>query len=188
MIVHLQRLETDRLGFLPYQALVERVGRGQALVATENDDPAAFAVFGGAGACVTIHQTAAMADARRRRLALDLADAVRVVAGRRGASHVRLSCADDLPESLAFWRAAGFVDRARLPAAGTRNRGLVVMRAESRLAVQPPLLDLPERPTRRHPASDWLARSTSRPASAWRLHDAPARLFPGVPAVALPGG
>lgn len=139
----LQRKNTKALGFIPRYALERRVERNHVFLAFENGEPAAFALFDVVGRGATIHQTACMEDAKRRRLCLRLASRVRQQAGIEGASVVRLACADDLDDAQAFWDAAGFPAFAERPGGAALKRRLILREAPALSISQPDLLEMP---------------------------------------------
>ena len=121
-VVHLQRRHHEALGFIPRQALAEKIEQGRVWLASENGEPAGFLHHGTlARPEVRIFQAAVQYDVRRRHLGLALvADLVRR-AQAAGARAVSLRCLSFL-EANDFWSAAGFeLVTAEPGAKGTLN-------------------------------------------------------------------
>jgi GNAT superfamily N-acetyltransferase len=116
-VVHLQKRNTDALGFLPRAALAEKIGRGQIWLSLENGRPAGFLHHGSLAVPeVRIFQAAVQYDARRRQLGLALVQDLADRAADAGARGLSLRCLSFL-EANDFWRAAGFTQLDTEPGA-----------------------------------------------------------------------
>lgn len=103
----LMRREYEAVGFIPRTRLQWYADRDQVLVATENDDPCGYLVFGNGWPMVKVYQAVVDYSARRREHGLALVARLVERARRKGAQGISLWCADDL-DANDFWRAAGF--------------------------------------------------------------------------------
>lgn len=121
-VVHLQKRNTDALGFLPRVALEEKIRLGRVWLARENDEPAGFLHHGTlATPEVRVFQAAIQYDARRRHLGLSLVGDLLARATAAGARGVSLRCLSFL-DANTFWRQAGFTLMTSEPGAkGTLN-------------------------------------------------------------------
>lgn len=107
-LLHLQRVFSDQIGFVPTNAYAIRIDRGDLIVTTENDDPAAFAL-----ACCrldrTTHISQVAVDLDLHRNLHGAALLARIAARSHFAGSTRITCTvrDNIP-AHAFWRALGF--------------------------------------------------------------------------------
>lgn len=104
----LARKNSEALSFIPRPMIEQYAQRGQLLLATENDEPCGFLIFGRGWPQVRIYQACIQYDVRRREHGMGLIARLAAHARARGCTDIRLWCADDL-EANAFWLAAGFV-------------------------------------------------------------------------------
>lgn len=104
--VDLAKKNSEALSFIPAPRLEQYHATGRLLLATENDEPCGFLVYGAGWPVLKVYQACIQYDARRRRAGLDLVQRLTEIAAR---SHrdISLWCADDLA-SNDFWQAAGF--------------------------------------------------------------------------------
>lgn len=103
----LARKNSEALSFIPTPRIEQYARDGQLWVATENDEPCGFLIFGNSWPQVRIYQACVQYDARRREHGMALVAALADRARASGCTDIRLWCADDL-ESNVFWRDAGF--------------------------------------------------------------------------------
>jgi GNAT superfamily N-acetyltransferase len=121
-IVALQKANGHALGFLPGQALAEKVRSGQVLVARLDERRAGFLHHGSlARPEVRVFQIAVTPRGRGRGLGLALVEALLRRAEAAGARGLSLRCLAAL-DANRFWRAVGFRLHATEPGAkGTLN-------------------------------------------------------------------
>lgn len=103
----LARKNSEALSFIPTPRIEAYARAGQLWVATENDEPCGFLIFGCGWPQIRIYQACIQYDARRREHGMALVAALSDKAREMGCTDIRLWCADDL-DSNEFWRAAGF--------------------------------------------------------------------------------
>lgn len=103
----LARKNSEALSFIPAPRIEEYAREGQLWVATENDEPCGFLIFGDGWPQTRIYQACIQYDARRREHGMALVAALSARATAMGCTDIRLWCADDL-DSNEFWRSAGF--------------------------------------------------------------------------------
>jgi GNAT superfamily N-acetyltransferase len=118
----LARKNSEALSFIPRPQIEQYARDGQLWIATENDEPCGFLIFGNGWPQTRIYQACIQYDARRREHGMALVAALADKARSFGCSDIRLWCADDL-DSNDFWRAAGFEYCASRR--GGRRRGRV---------------------------------------------------------------
>jgi hypothetical protein len=104
--VDLAKKNSEALSFIPTPRIEEYQQHGQLLIATENDDPCGFLIFGAGWPTLKIYQTCVQYDARRRAAGLEMVERLKRIARAEGRD-ISLWCAQDL-EANAFWEAAGF--------------------------------------------------------------------------------
>lgn len=159
--LHLSRLHSDELGFLPAPAVAQLIDRGRLLLELENNEPCGFLLHGPARRVLRVYQTCIQVDARRIHHALHLVADLRARALAGGSRAIVLHCAEDL-DANAFWRAAGFTLVGKRRKSTTRERDQLKWMLP--LCDTPPGLSLAEldpppltRPPRApHPAADAL--------------------------------
>lgn len=103
----LARKNSEALSFIPTPKIAEYAERDQLVIATENDEPCGFLIYGAGWPQTRIYQACIQYDARRREHGMALVAQVAAQARTAGCSDVRLWCADDL-DSNEFWRSSGF--------------------------------------------------------------------------------
>lgn len=127
---HLQRKHTDQLGFLPTVAIKEYAQRGQILLAHQNDQPCAYAIyFDGRNGnrprfdplTIRIHQLCTQEDARRILHATHLVNQIYDIAKTGHFTAIRAWVAHDIPANE-FWHAVGFNIHATRQGGRRRNR------------------------------------------------------------------
>jgi GNAT superfamily N-acetyltransferase len=107
-IVMLQKAHAAALGFLPRQALGEKIGLGQVLLARVAGRRAGFLHHGSLGRPeVRVFQIAVRPEARAKGIGGALVDALLETASASGARGLSLRCLSFL-EANGFWRAVGF--------------------------------------------------------------------------------
>ena len=118
----LAKKNSEALSFIPTPRLEQYHRDGQLLLATENDEPCGFVVFGCGWPLLKVFQACIQYDARRRHAGLELVSRLRGIAeGNR--QDIALWCADDL-DANDFWRAAGFALVGRKSGGVRRGRML----------------------------------------------------------------
>jgi GNAT superfamily N-acetyltransferase len=121
-VVTLQKAHPAALGFLPRQALREKIRHGQVLIARQSGRRAGFLHHGSlARPEVRVFQIAVTADARRGGVGRALVDHLLARAAGAGARGVSLRCLSFL-DANRFWRSVGFQLHGTEPGAkGTLN-------------------------------------------------------------------
>jgi ribosomal protein S18 acetylase RimI-like enzyme len=103
----LARKNSEALSFIPTPRIEQYARDGQLWIATENDEPCGFLIFGNGWPQTRIYQACIQYDARRREHGMALVSTLADKARAMGCTDIRLWCADDL-DANEFWRAAGF--------------------------------------------------------------------------------
>ena len=118
---HLQRRNTDAIGFIPASKIEIWDRRGLILLAEDNDDPCGFLMHGPVGGeAVRIYQAAVCADVQRMLHCSGLLDRLKRRAIAAGTRSILARCRSRLP-SNAFWVASGFDLVETVP--GGKRRG-----------------------------------------------------------------
>ena len=104
----LARKNSEALSFIPYPKLEAYYDKGQVLIATENNDPCGFLIFGNNFPVIKIYQACIQYDARNQHHGINLVKRLIKKALQRNCVAISLYCADDL-EANEFWKNAGFV-------------------------------------------------------------------------------
>jgi ribosomal protein S18 acetylase RimI-like enzyme len=160
-MVDLARRDTEALGFMPRQAVLESVDRGQGLVVTDGSEVVGFALTSQHGKYAgVIVQAAVIRDCRRAGAGSVLAFTARRRLGERGCAVAGLSCRKSLVGALSFWEAAGFARIGSIAPNSTRGLPLEVYRATTLDPRQPQLLDLRDFTPR--PAFTYASKSAGR--------------------------
>jgi hypothetical protein len=127
---HLQRLHPEELGFLPRLAIQEYAHRGQIILATQNDQPAAYALFYDGRNnkrprrhpfSLHVHQICTQDDALFLQHATSLLRRLELRAQRNHMTAITAWVAHDIP-ATAFWEATGFTQIASRKGGAKRNR------------------------------------------------------------------
>jgi len=127
---HLQRLHPEELGFLPRLAIKEYADRGQIILATQNDEPAAYALFYDGRNnkrprrhpfSLHVHQICTQDDALFLQHASSLLRRLELRAQRNQMTAITAWVAHDIP-ATAFWEATGFTQIASRKGGTKRNR------------------------------------------------------------------
>lgn len=127
----LQKVHTNKLGFLPRMALEWYLAAGCVTVGQENDDDAGYllgrAAFRWQPLLRPITQAAVCMDATRRHVGLTMVQRVVDDARAAGQLGVQAMCREDL-ESVHFWRAAGFREIGRYAPQNARRKKMICFR------------------------------------------------------------
>jgi N-acetylglutamate synthase-like GNAT family acetyltransferase len=119
------------VGFLPREAIRERLARDEVLLARENDEPAGYLLgarcLGNAKHVRPIFQACVQMDAQRRHHGLALLDQLTKEARLAGQAMIQCFCRQNL-EANEFWRAAGFVPVALRDVGAVRGHPCILWR------------------------------------------------------------
>ena len=145
--------ERSSLGFLPAQAYEDAARRRRLFVLVDSNAPDSpvlgSIVFSGVYPQAKIQQVVVRHDMRRRGFGSTLLRSVLSHLEERGFLEVRADIANDLPHSLQFYAAQGFVNQRRYPGGAAAGREILVY---ARLLNNPTLFD--DTPTM-GPAAKW---------------------------------
>ncbi len=122
-IISLAKKHTNEIGFIPRVKVEEYVNAGQVFLATENDEPCGFLLFGSGYPRLRIFQACVQYDAQRRAHGLDMVGRLIARADAQGYDAISLWCAEDL-QANEFWKAAGFQLAQSKPGGKRRGRRL----------------------------------------------------------------
>lgn len=130
-VASLQRRFSNSLGFLPTAAIDALLDERRILLGTENGDPAGYVIARRRLRCqpftAPIVQAAVAMDARRRRLGMNLVEAVCQDAWADGRSCVQCWCREDL-DACDFWSACGFTAVADRDPLSARRKRMILYR------------------------------------------------------------
>ena len=118
--VDLAKKNSEALSFIPTPRIEHYRQAGQLLLATENDEPCGFLIYGLGWPLLKVYQACIQYDARRRKAGMELLGRLRSIA-EHNQNDISLWCADDL-EANDFWQAAGFTLIAKREGGARRSR------------------------------------------------------------------
>jgi GNAT superfamily N-acetyltransferase len=135
------RAAREELGWIPWQAVLEKARRSQLAVARCNDDLVGFVLHSDQPPIAKIWQIWMRKDARRIQYGTALVNHVAMRARGQQAPTMRAKCASDL-EAVSFWSMIGFDVSTIVHGGEKRNREIVVFDRESSVITLPGGVDL----------------------------------------------
>lgn len=123
--IALHRKNSEQLGLLPADRMLEYAERGQVLLALEGGEPCGYLICGLKAPWARVWQACVEFNLRGLGHGAELVEQLRTAALRAGCTGITLRCRDGLASNW-FWRALGFTVICQVQGGGRRGRPLNV--------------------------------------------------------------
>lgn len=140
---------SEQLGFLPDEAIRNRIDQGCVQICIENGEPAGYLLhapeLASAPHILPIFQAAVQLDAQRRQHGFALVEELQLLAHEQAQTIIQCKCRQEL-EANAFWEAMGFIAVAIEDTAAVRGQPKIIWRKPIVRMTAATLLEMPDNP------------------------------------------